>query len=166
MRHTVPSAPLPQQRHHEPIQRSTSITVYKQPHLTTIHSSALSPLRKVFITESARNKLSSSHHALNSLLFALPLPQRIPRKSRRQRGLEPLGEAPGVVGSAETGSPLRGTHSSLREDFTSLAYLVKMVNGKQLHWYRMGSTCSWSVTPFALNDSVFEESLSGYVLCY
>ena len=34
-------------------------------------SSALSSLRKVFITESARNKLSSSHHALNSLLFAL-----------------------------------------------------------------------------------------------
>ena len=28
-------------------------------------------LRKVFITESASNKLSSSHHALNSLLFAL-----------------------------------------------------------------------------------------------
>ena len=71
MRHTVPSAPPPQQRHHEPIQRSTSITVHKQPHLTTIHSSALSSLRKVFITESARNKLSSSHHALNSLLFAL-----------------------------------------------------------------------------------------------
>ena len=71
MRHTVPSAPPPQQRHHEPIQRSTGITVYKQPHLTTIHSSALSSLRKVFITESARNKLSSSHHALNSLLFAL-----------------------------------------------------------------------------------------------
>ena len=70
MRHTVPSAPPPQQRHHEPIQRSTSITVYKQPHLTTIHSSALSSLRKVFITESARNKLSSSHQALNSLLFA------------------------------------------------------------------------------------------------
>ena len=71
MRQTVPSVPPPQQRHHEPIQRSTSITVYKQPHLTTIHSSALSSLRKVFITESARNKLSSSHHALNSLLFAL-----------------------------------------------------------------------------------------------
>ena len=71
MRHTVPSVPPPQQRHHEPIQRSTSITVCKQPHLTTIHSSALSSLRKVFITESARNKLSSSHHALNSLLFAL-----------------------------------------------------------------------------------------------
>ena len=34
-------------------------------------SSALSSLRKVFITESAMNKLSSSHHALNSLLFAL-----------------------------------------------------------------------------------------------
>ena len=49
---------------------------------------------------------------------------------------------------------------------SDLAYLVKMVNGKQLHWYRMGSTCSWSVTPFALNDSVFEESFSGYVLCY
>ena len=55
---------------YEPIQRSTSITVYKQPHLATIHSSALSSLRKVIITESARNKLSSSHHALNSLLFA------------------------------------------------------------------------------------------------
>ena len=55
---------------YEPIQRSTSITVYKQPHLATIHSSTLSSLRKVIITESARNKLSSSHHALNSLLFA------------------------------------------------------------------------------------------------
>ena len=39
--------------------------------ITSLHSSALSSLRKVFITESARNKLSSSHHALNSLLFAL-----------------------------------------------------------------------------------------------
>ena len=80
MRHTVPhrhlnasycttcaSTPATASR----TQRSTSITVYKQAHLTTIHSSALSSLRKVFITESARNKLSSSHHALNSLLFAL-----------------------------------------------------------------------------------------------
>ena len=32
--------------------------------------STLSSLRKVFITESARNKLSSPHHALSSLLFA------------------------------------------------------------------------------------------------
>ena len=38
------------------------------PHLTA--ETALSSLRKVIITESARNKLSSSHHALNSLLFA------------------------------------------------------------------------------------------------
>ena len=52
--------------------------------------------------------------------MATPLPQRIPRISRRQRGLEPSEEVtPGVVGSAETGSPLRGTHSSLREDSSS-----------------------------------------------
>ena len=78
MRHTVPYR-HPHASHcticapatdYEPIQRSTSITVYKQLHFTTIHSSALSSLRKVIITESARNKLPSSHHTLNSLLFA------------------------------------------------------------------------------------------------
>ena len=116
MRHTVPSAPPPQQRHHDPIQRSTSVTVYKQPHLTTIHSSALSSLRKVFITESARNKLSSSHHALNSLLFAL---DGYPTATEDPAEIEETART-GTVGglSAETGSPLRGTHSSLREDFT------------------------------------------------
>ena len=37
----------------------------------SLSTSITSSLRKVFITESARNKLSSSHHAPNSLLFAL-----------------------------------------------------------------------------------------------
>ena len=116
MRHTVPSAPPPQQRHHEPIQRSTSITVYKQPHLTTIHSSALSSLRKVFITKSTRNKLSSSHHALNSLLFAL---DGYPTATEDPTEIEETART-GTVGGGDTRSgrerrdwvPLTGTQSS------------------------------------------------------
>ena len=124
MRHTVPSAPPPQERRHKPIQRSTSITVYKQPHLTTIHSSALSSLRKVVITESARKKLSSSHHAFNSLLFAL---DGYPTATEDPAEIEETVRTE-TVGGGDTGSgrerrdwvpPLRGTHSSPREDFTS-----------------------------------------------
>ena len=47
-------------------------------------------------------------------------PQRIKRTSRRQQGLEPLlGGTQGVVGSAETGSPSRGTLAYLREASTT-----------------------------------------------
>ena len=43
------------------------------------------------------------------------------------RGLEPLeGVTPGVVGSATTGSPVKGTHSSLRKE--SISHFLYMYN--------------------------------------
>ena len=70
-------------------------------------SSALSSLRKVIITESGYLHLTTHSTVCCLHQMATPLPQRIPQKSRRQRGLKPLEEAtPGVVRSAETGDPL------------------------------------------------------------
>ena len=96
--HTVLSVPTPQQRHAASVTNTSSITV--QAATSHDHSSTLSSLRKVFITESGRNKLSSPHHALNSLLFA---PDGYPTATEDPAGIKET-ERSGTIGGRDTGS--------------------------------------------------------------